>query len=74
MFKYFFVFLSLICLFISTEDNVYAQLGHNNIVLIANKNDHPPSGGSLILCSLGIQGTQWKGVRNSRMQKRNRIL
>jgi len=29
------------------EKNVYSQLGHNNMILLSNKNDHPGTGGNL---------------------------
>jgi choice-of-anchor B domain-containing protein len=43
--KYFFVFISLICTL--SLNSIYSQLGNQNMYLIANRNDHPPSGGSL---------------------------
>lgn len=44
-----FCFLSLILLFlvISNQNNTHSQLGHSNMTLLANKNDHPPASGGL---------------------------
>jgi choice-of-anchor B domain-containing protein len=45
--KYFLVLISLFTISLVFNNNTYSQLGNQNMTLIANKNDHPPSGGSL---------------------------
>jgi choice-of-anchor B domain-containing protein len=44
-----FWFLSLVLLFqvIANQNNTLSQLGHSNMTLLANKNDHPPASGGL---------------------------
>jgi len=55
MFKYFFVVLSIVCFFTSSENNVYSQLGNQNMILLTNKNEHPGSGGNLYSACWGYR-------------------
>lgn len=52
--KIFFPLLVLFSLLVFNNDG-YAQLGNSNMTLIANKNDHPPSGGALYSACWGYR-------------------
>lgn len=45
--NYLLAFLLMLSIIGIAEKNVYSQLGHSNMTLLSNKNDHPGTGGNL---------------------------
>ena len=45
--KYFLAFLLTLSIFALSGSDIYAQLGHSNMSLLANRNTHPGTGGNL---------------------------
>lgn len=62
------VILTILSVFLITEQP-FSQLGNSNMTLVANKNDHPPSGGSLYSALWGYRAANGReyailGCRN----------